>query len=1169
MILKRLIVNRLPGIDSPFQVEFKRSGFHIIHGPNGVGKSSICKAIEQLYWSDPKTSIPISVTGQFEIDGVLWSIERDGKNLNWSRVDGRESNHPELPPAHQAKCFFLQLRDLIDPSRDSLSDIATQINRQMAGGFDLDAVIESFPELTRHRTRKLGTAFSNANLDMEKKQGEQSNLQSRESLLEKLETDLVSARERANQKASIDRALGLLEKRKELSELRDKFDRLPSAIGKLRGDEIERLNKHEEKLQNYSEDIKRLNLEISKARDDQQDSRLSEPLDSESLTAQKSRADNLKELEKSLDTINSDIADQTGQLAKAMEAIGGTVNSDRQYKLKEHAGLYEFLGRCISNHNQEEIITERIKLLEQNTVKPVTESNSDQQDRAISALQMWLRASGFQDPPSMTTNLKWWVSGGIVLGLLGGILTYAVSSAFLFLVGAGLGLLIPVLFVLQPTISSPTTYESRAEAVAIYRLTERAEPDQWDVPSVKTLLAQFENEKSTLSAKQQIAQIQQSELEQLKLGLGTIQAKQEALELERQALAEELDLQHIPDMELVDYARSLDHVREVQIVLAGLQEKYLESQDNHSRKLEQLTDYITQHGGNEPHDASQAKAIIDSLNDRSNRLIQARSEENSALRQIERINSEKEQAEQDIRDIFERLSLDHGDKPKLKEMLGQRETYTGLHDEISRLESQIELVVQELESANESELEDLSAERLEQFKNKAEQAKREVEGISGEIREIQTLTDQAKQGNSMQDLIEKRENARSDLQDGLETQLQSHAVKFLIGQVKDQYEQKRIPRVFERAKSHFARFTRNSYELQLSRHDGKPALQAMELYTGKARELDHLSDGTRIQLLIAARIAFAEEIEGGLTLPFFLDEALDQSDPQRFEAIVSCLGQISADQNRQIVYLTSDPVDQIRIENALKPTDCKIASAIDLGAIRKMSASVDDITKLEINPETDIPVPSGLSYSQYSINLDVPELIPTRGWHSQSISYVLPEDSELLHRFYKNGIQSAGQWNTVAGQPLADKLCNGIIAPEEVGNRIELLKVFCELWSLGRGHPVYRHDLENSDAISDRYIQGISDVSREIKGNASRLVEILRERSDERTSGFRVSQIDKLEQYFLNNGHIEDRAVLDEDELLLRIRTTPVANNLSEDTSLQLIRKWQILADRFSGSQSV
>ena len=52
MRMKRLTINRLPGIDQRFEIEPAGAGVHIIFGPNAIGKSSICRAVEGLYWDD-------------------------------------------------------------------------------------------------------------------------------------------------------------------------------------------------------------------------------------------------------------------------------------------------------------------------------------------------------------------------------------------------------------------------------------------------------------------------------------------------------------------------------------------------------------------------------------------------------------------------------------------------------------------------------------------------------------------------------------------------------------------------------------------------------------------------------------------------------------------------------------------------------------------------------------------------------------------------------------------------------------------------------------------------------------------------------------------------------------------------------------------------------------
>ena len=157
----------------------------------------------------------------------------------------------------------------------------------------------------------------------------------------------------------------------------------------------------------------------------------------------------------------------------------------------------------------------------------------------------------------------------------------------------------------------------------------------------------------------------------------------------------------------------------------------------------------------------------------------------------------------------------------------------------------------------------------------------------------------------------------------------------------------------------------SKYALTFPRHfccraDTKsPRLYTLDLRSGEDRELDQLSDGTRAQLLLAARIAFAEEVERGTTLPLFLDEALDQSDTARFEAIARSLGRIANDQGRQIFYLTSDPLDRERIRQALDSENCVMAAEIDLGSIRGRGARVTEPTALQVPPRPLVPAPDG------------------------------------------------------------------------------------------------------------------------------------------------------------------------------------------------------------------
>ena len=79
MKLQRLKINRLPGINVPLENVPEEANINVAIGTNGIGKSSLCRAVEALYWSDLGPTQRTSVNGEFELDGEAWWAEN--KNL--------------------------------------------------------------------------------------------------------------------------------------------------------------------------------------------------------------------------------------------------------------------------------------------------------------------------------------------------------------------------------------------------------------------------------------------------------------------------------------------------------------------------------------------------------------------------------------------------------------------------------------------------------------------------------------------------------------------------------------------------------------------------------------------------------------------------------------------------------------------------------------------------------------------------------------------------------------------------------------------------------------------------------------------------------------------------------------------------------------------------------
>lgn len=75
------------------------------------------------------------------------------------------------------------------------------------------------------------------------------------------------------------------------------------------------------------------------------------------------------------------------------------------------------------------------------------------------------------------------------------------------------------------------------------------------------------------------------------------------------------------------------------------------------------------------------------------------------------------------------------------------------------------------------------------------------------------------------------------------------------------------------------------------------------------KKLDQLSTGTRIQLLLAIRVAFVESQESNVKLPLLADELLANSDVDRAKAIIEALTEVSKE-GRQIFYFTAQ-VDEV------------------------------------------------------------------------------------------------------------------------------------------------------------------------------------------------------------------------------------------------------------------
>ncbi len=1163
MILRRLVIDRLPGIDRPFEVEPAGQGIQVIFGPNGIGKSSICRAVAGLYWDKFGSSRQTQTSCVLERDGGIWRGEREGSTVRWSHGDDSNAA-PGFPASHNYRCFFLRLRDLIDPSRKGTNEIAAEIRRQMAGGFDLQEVrSDLFPRVKHRRKRGTRDRYNRALLAVHEAEGKQGDLQRRADLLDELRSRRERAQNADRRRPNVVRAIDLARRRDELARVKADLLALPEALAGLNGKEGEEVERLGDELNTIEQRALELERKSSDARRRQQDSGLASPLDEADLAAWSAEADELGRDEHGHNAAQTELESVRKELIAALHVIGGDLVDNARLTLPDHADLFGFLRAGHEHQSRVRSIETQLKLLS-GTGPAEEDQDADRLRNGIDALRVWLRSPQQQSLGSRARSRRPWLLAGAVMLFVGVLLAERVAGFLLLLAGAGAGIGLAALFM----GAGGDRRGRRSDARARFEELGLDGPANWDISSVQSSLQRLESRATALAASMQGARDRQRLISKL----DGLREEQEKLDLCRRRLRSTLGLDSLPaDAELVDFARALDGLRLACGRYDAATGKLGRLARSRAERLTKLADVLERHGEPQAADAADAAAVkarLNMLQSRNLELKQAIADEQRARHDLKENAADRETKQGRIDEIYAGAKLDAGDRHGLARLLEALPQYGELSKEIARLESQNDLDRNGLDAAGESDLVKTDAGALEQLRAELKNLAAEADSLNEEIIATTRDVDLAQTGHTLQDLIAAREDARADLHDLRDKALLASAGDFLLDEIEREFEAARLPRVFERARDHFSSFTFHNYDLCLDRgraagqgggsdHELTPRLYAFDLRAGQRRELDELSDGTRAQLLLAARIAFAEEVERGKVLPLFLDEALDQSDPQRFEAIVRSLGCVARDQGRQILYLTSDPLDVERIREALRLEDCELAAPIDLGRIRTGAASIAGPGTLAVPPRPTVPVPEGRSPEEYAATLGVPEFDPAGGFADQHVFYVLWDDANLVHALLTEGIERAGQWRIVAGTALAARLAAGSsLAVVDIGSRIELLEVFCELWKQGRGRKVDSDALRDSGALSSRYLDDVVAIASELDGNARLLLALLEKRADSRLKRFRSSTVDALRSFLTEHRYRDERPIFDEDELRLRALSSPAANELADGVAGECLHRW-------------
>jgi uncharacterized protein YhaN len=1115
MELRKVTVRRMPGVKEPFSVQPYASHLNLLVGPNESGKTTLCRAIRAVLWPGTETDEQISIESQWtEVEDTL-TVIREKTRAIWQR-DGKETPPPLLPDERFARCFTLGLGDLLlDNGSSTDTEIAAEIYRQMSGGYDLTAIGEQFAP-----SPKNGQAERRILRDLRKRAAD---IQRAQRHLAREEVRLPAVYAERDKIHTSQAELDLLKttrdlakERQHLQQIRAALAEFPKEMGQLQGHEkrdLEALKTHYGQFRSQLPDCEKA---MQAARTVIQSCRLPHgPIGDGELSAWVERAGSLQSVEIKVEEKRDEVTAARGALEESVEHLApehaphGLTPSDRELL----SDLEGFLREA------EAVRQKRIRIDTDRTyLQEVHEGKSKATlEWGMEELRNWQARKAYSTGHKVIRNFSWLGAVALILGLN---LGWFVHWPGFVLAGVGIGILGIISLFERSRDLAAQQCQRQYDKLRLKPVLD------WSLESVDSHLKQLEEEWK-----------EAVELERRKTLLDELKAREERLAQKELQVDEKraklcLQLQVDPggDLQLFLFANRILKWEEARKELAGLEAQLSRLEERVQEGLEDLNAFFERQGEPEVADAVAARGRLEDLKVRSARLEKTREIlERESIRRNE-VEARIREHEKRIRGFWKETGLQVGDQRALYQYLDWLDEYRNLGNEAKRREQNIREYEKKLE--NRQDLLGLTFKEADSRVGSCEQSVAKLGDVMGEIGTIEASIQQAGKKDSVEQALADLSEGEQLLEERRQENLQKVAGKFLLERVRAQHDKQSCPKVLRSAAELFAKFTHHKYNLIVDERSDPPSFRVFEVFTQVGKGLSELSDGTRIQLLLAVRLAFAGQIERGTKLPIFLDDVLTTSDPSRFQAIVESLSVLATEEERQIVYLTANPSDAVRWSQTLMKKGMEQETPIDLGQIRGMAKTTSPIKKAAGPALREIPSPEGRSADKYGALLQVPSLDFSGSLGDVHLFYLLRDDLGTLYALLKVPVETVGQW-----QALGDGAGLRVISGHKVERllaRIDLMEAFSGNWQIGR-HRKAGASVWEATGMSEPHLKSINSLLEEMKGDIRRLLSVLRERQDSRTQHLTAADVEELENRLVKSGLIDKRPILSEDEIVMAV----------------------------------
>jgi hypothetical protein len=1105
----------MPGINRPgFNINELGPGVNIIHGPNAAGKTTVARALNLLLWPDSGPKKQVRLSASFSLGSEKdWVVKLDAGKREF-QYRGSPSEGIELPPADHADRYNLPLHELLQEDTTNES-FAETIVLEMFGGYDIPTAVG---ELEFNSTPGgIGNAKKAAKKAAKKvKEAKEKlrNLEKEHLYLQKLEDDKQEAEAELRHARFLEQVINWYEVKQKYDEALSEFDSFPDAMEAVTGRETEEFERLQNEIDKQEEKIKKSESVIREKEKILENLQFpyDEPVD-ELVAEMDARCEKIRELERDIEKYEAELEAARECRKEEEKNLAENVDVDSLEGLDrvEYRELADFARRAEKICNELDTLEKFSDILE---VEKTDNSSLDLYKKGCNNLETWL-ASPAEKKEDIPGSYRYsFITSVLVIALLTGMAGFLIHPAFLG------GLVIPVVLYLYARFASKSEQENMRPAVEqqYQELNLEIEPEKWEFSSVRTALKELYDRRATV----EVEELKEKEWRRHQEQYQNLQDDWEEITSQREEYIEKYGF--APDTDdrtlfiLFDrLSRWQDHNSEVK----GLTKKLEKKKGNLKEEIKKTNEEFTRWGMVEAQDGSKVFAHLSELKEKNQTYRETTRELKQAQKTLVEAETELPRRQEEFEELFNNLDLQPGDEAGLRQLCERREAFQECRSQLERKESLLENEADKMEEMADfdPEYKNLAKLEIQEELEEARQKSERLDEIKDDIREIESKIKIAKEGYELEDALAERER-KFDLLEGYFEENCRRKVGGVLGEYMQQVNtEQSLPVVFKYAKEILVEMTAGRYKLDFGQ--GKtPSFLVKDAQDEKEiKPLEELSSGTRVQVLMAVRLAFVEHGEKRTRLPVYMDETLANTDDERARIIIRSALRLAAS-GRQVFYFTAQG-DEVAKWKAVASKQSEPIKVIDLVEERDLemegAVEIPDSFEFEFGVQSELPSKQ-LSHAEYGRELGVPPVDPFRGLDSIHLWYLI-EDVELLDRLLSRQIKTWGQLENLL------ELGNRKLIDEERAKKLKQLAraigEFLACRKKGLNRPVDRIVLESSGAVSEKFIDEVSKLAEKYNGDPEKIIEGL---ENSEVSGFRSAKTEELEGYLEEEGYIDRRS---------------------------------------------